>query len=355
MYYPVDRSEVTEDWLADTLSESAAFRNDPIKDLTLSYLGDGLGQLSTLVLADIEHLSGVKQQLVVKLHADVPEMHEIGVKYGHYESEINFYNHLKDDIPVRTPDVHLSGYDQSNQRVVVIMESFTDWHSPDQVKGATVEEIAIAAEELAKITAAFWNAPLHSKFHWVRNMASAPFATYQDDYLASIQETLSRTDGFVPDSSEKIISTIGPSINEIRSMCCQGNQALAHWDYRVENFFYKEDEFAVIDWQLMMMTTPATDIAYLLSTNIATDDRRNIEHELIERYLERLEEQGVRDYTRDAFDNDFRLALLSVSGIPVIGTAGVDMGNERSAALMRAVSQRMYQTIEDWDALAVLS
>ena len=75
MYLPVDRSEVTETWLAKRLASHQSFSADPIRSVKLEYLGDGLGQLSTLVLADLICDSGSKYQVVIKLHADVPAMH----------------------------------------------------------------------------------------------------------------------------------------------------------------------------------------------------------------------------------------------------------------------------------------
>ena len=83
MHLPVDRSEVTETWLVETLATHPSFTADPIHSVKLTYLGDGLGQLSTLVLADLICDSGSKLQVVIKLHADVAAMHDIAMERQH--------------------------------------------------------------------------------------------------------------------------------------------------------------------------------------------------------------------------------------------------------------------------------
>ena len=120
-YLPADRSEVTDAWLVDTLTTHPTFVADAITQIDLRQLGDGMGQLSTLVLADLECASGTRRQLVVKLHADVPAMHEIGLRYGHYASEIDFYTHLADEVPMRTPEVYVAQMDRTKERVLLIL------------------------------------------------------------------------------------------------------------------------------------------------------------------------------------------------------------------------------------------
>jgi len=49
-----------------------------------------------------------------------------------------------------------------------------------------------------------------------------------------------------------------------------------------------------------------------------------------------------------------RKALMGVSCIPIIAGANFDLENERSHALLEAAGGRMFQAIEDWDALKLL-
>jgi aminoglycoside phosphotransferase (APT) family kinase protein len=353
-YLPADRSEVTDAWLTGTLAPHPTFAADRIAAVTLRELGDGIGQLGTLLLVDLECASGATHQLVVKLHASVPDMHDIAMRYEHYDSEINFYTHLADAIPLRTPEIYVARMDRDSGRVLMIMESFAGWHSPDQLAGATLEEVTVATEHLGGLTAALFDAPALERYPWLRDMHSPAYDSLADDYRSCTDIMLERLER-LPASSAGTARRIGERFEALKEDLCTGHQALAHWDYRVENLFYgPDDEFAVIDWQLMMMTNPANDFAYLLSTNIDTELRRAVEADLMERYLEGLARHGVQGYSRADLERDYRQALLGISCIPVIGGSGYDLDNARSHDLFAAIGSRLFQAIDDWDALEVL-
>jgi hypothetical protein len=355
MHLPMNRSEVTENWLLETLSELKEFSIGPVKSISLKPLGDGIGQLSVLVLADLVLDSSKKLQLIIKLQTNVPGMHDIGMRYGYYENEVNFYKYFSNSVPLRTPEVFVAEFDRASGRVLIIMESFAGWHSPDQVAGASLQEITTATKSLAGLTATFWNAPIQKEHPWIHSLTSEVFSNVANDYRESTEEALLRLGDSLPKSACDNARTIGLRFDDLVDRLSNGNQSLAHWDYRVENFFYGPDnEFVVFDWQLMMVTNPATDLAYLLGTNIDTELRRSAEHELIGIYLEELVRHGVTDYSRGQLEQDFKLSLLGVSGIPIIGGAGVDTTNARSLSLMQAMGGRLFQAIEDWDAMALL-
>ncbi|MEJ2238881.1 MAG: hypothetical protein P8X82_11340 [Gemmatimonadales bacterium] len=135
--YPANRSEASSEWLIETLNRHLAFAQDPLESATLHHMGDGVGQLSTLIRADLSRASGTPTQVVVKLHTAVPEMHAIALRYGHYESEVNFYRYLADEIPMRTPEVFVAGLEPDTGHVAIIMESFNGWHSPNPWRATT--------------------------------------------------------------------------------------------------------------------------------------------------------------------------------------------------------------------------
>jgi aminoglycoside phosphotransferase (APT) family kinase protein len=354
-YLPADQSEVTTTWLLEALAPHPTFESDPISTASMRELGVGMGQLSALSLADLECESGARHQVVVKLHTSVPDMHDIAMRYEHYDSEINFYNHLADHVPLRTPEIYAARMNRETGRVLIIMESFAGWHSPDQLTGATPEEVAIAADRLAGLTAYLFDAPAMERYPWLRNLHSSPYGSLADDYRACTDIMLDRLGDRLPEGSETAMREIGGRFEALKDLLCSGHQALAHWDYRVENLFYGPDEeFAVIDWQLMMMTNPANDLAYLLSTNIGTELRREVEQDIMTQYAESLARHGVQNYSRADLEHDYRTALLGISGIPVIGGAGYDVENARSHELFAAIGARLFQTIEDWDALDLL-
>jgi hypothetical protein len=353
--FPTSRSDVTESWLRQTLDAHPRFQEDPILTVSLQDLGDGIGQMSALTLASLVCASGRQLQLVVKLQAPVPEMHQVALSYGHYDSEVGFYTEMASDIPMRTPDIYVCAIDELNARVVLIMEAFTDWQSPDQISGATAEQVAIAVAELAGLASTYWNTPPTDEFSWLKTADDPVYDSLSADYAACLPILLERFRADWPDQATGTLTAISENYAGVRQAIIDGTQVLSHWDFRVENLFFRADgELAVIDWQLMHADNPANDLAYLLATNVEIGLRREIEADIMAIYLKALREQGIEGYGMANLVADYRLALLSISAIPVIGGANADVGNRRSRALFSTMGARLLAAIDDWQAVEMI-
>ena len=354
--FPASRDEVTAGWVRETLQPHPRFRGDPIRDVELHDLGDGLGQLSALTRAELTCRSGRRQQLVIKLHAPVPEMHQVALAYGHYENEVRFYAEMAPSVPMRTPDIYVSAMDRDSGRVVIVMEGFGAWHSPDQIVGARADEVAIAVDALSGLAATYWNTPPIEAFPWIRSPDSPAYATLPQDYAACVPTLLERFERDWPDGSAQSLTRIAGAYARIQQALLRRRLVIAHWDYRVENLFYgAAGELAVIDWQLMRTDVPANDLAYLLACNVAVELRRDIEADMMARYLAGLRKHGIDDYRMEDLEYDYRLALLSISVIAVIGGANADIGNARSQRLFSTMGARLLAAIDDWQATDLIA
>lgn len=353
--FPACREALNSGWLLKTLADHPCFIRDPIRTVELSDLGDGLGQLSALSLAELTCASGRRVQLVIKLHAPVPEMHQVALKYGHYDNEVKFYAEMAQRVPMRTPEVYVSAMDPVENRVVIVMEGFGAWHSPDQLVGVTAEEASIAVGALAGLAATFWDKPPLDEFPWLRGPDSPAYASLPQDYAACLPQALERFESIWPEGSARSLERIAQGYGALREAILKRTQVLSHWDYRVENLFFKPDgELAVIDWQLMCLDSPANDLAYLLGTNVETALRRKIEAGMMALYLNQLRQHGVLGYGEADLMTDYRLALLSVSVITIIGGANADIANSRSQELFACTGSRLLAAIDDWRAIEVL-
>ena len=130
---------------------------------------------------------------------------------------------------------------------------------------------------------------------------------------------------------------------------------MTHWDYRVENLFFtpKADDLTVIDWQLMMANKPGWDLAYLLCTNIKVDLRRKIFDESCEAYLSGLRDNGI-DFGREELNKNMMLSLLAMMTFPVVGGANYDLENERSKKLFEVLTERLFSSVEDYNAISFI-
>lgn len=355
MRLPADSSEVSESFLIETLNGLPSFQADPVQSTTMQSIGVGIGQLSSLILASLTCESGQRREVVVKLHAPIAEMHQIALDYGLYAAEVNFYRDLAPEIPMRLPEIYLAELDEDNGRVFLLMESFSNWRSPDQVVGATKEEVETAVDGLVTLASTYWNQPRLSEISWLNQFNAAAWDQIDSQLPDSVDEALRRLGNLAPASMESSARAIVPHANWFRHTASVGNQVLSHQDYRVENFFYSpEGEFAVIDWQLLKQSNPAFDLAYLLGSNIDTSLRREIEQDLLQRFHGGLVSKGVSDYSFDDLIADYRLSMIGVSFNVIIAGANVDESNERTARLIRAYADRVFDAIEEWDCVSLL-
>ena len=100
-----------------------------------------------------------------------------------------------------------------------------------------------------------------------------------------------------------------------------------HGDYHAKQMFFPTDQggqFAVIDWQFPFVAQGAWDFARMLGMCMPTDERRAQEASLIGRYLNGLEEQGVKGYRKEEFEVDYKMGLLASQMIMSIAAADTD-------------------------------
>jgi aminoglycoside phosphotransferase (APT) family kinase protein len=354
---PVDREAVDELWLASTLAPHPEFQSDPIVSASFRALGDGLGQMSEMLIAHTRRASGAELALVIKLHTTVEDMRDLAIRYRHYLRETNFYQQLAHEVPVRTPRIYAAAYDQDIRRTALVMEHVGDTHySPDQIAGATLAEVELAVDRLAQLTATFWDSPLREVHTWMGNANADFYRASLSDYVASIDEALRRF-GYAIPGMEAAARAIGAHLGEIYDYLCEGVQVLTHWDYRVENMFFSRtdpDDFVLLDWQLMLWMRPGWDFVYLIGTCMDQALREQHLEALIERYLQGLAANGVVDYRRSEFEQDLRMAAMACTIVPVIGGAGYDVTNARSAQLFKTIGERIFSTVTDLGALSLL-
>jgi aminoglycoside/choline kinase family phosphotransferase len=356
-YLPADRAEVDERWLKETLASHPEFQKDPMVSASFAAMGDGVGQMSELLRATVQRASGDELPLVIKLQTSVEDMRNIAIRYHHYLREVNFYTHLADEVPVHTPKVYAAGYDQDSRRTALVMEHIGATHySPDQIAGASLEEVQLAIDHLARLTATFWDSPLRATHSWMGNANADFYRSSLTDYPASIDEVMERFGSGIP-GMEAAARGIAAHLGEIHDYLCEGVQVLTHWDYRVENMFFHRsdpDQFVLLDWQLMLWMRPGWDFVYLVGSCMDEGLRREHFDDLVDRYLDGLRSHGVTDYSRDDFTQDLRMAAMACTIVAIVGGGGYDVGNPRSAELFRVVGSRSFSLVDELDCLRIL-
>ena len=95
---------------------------------------------------------------------------------------------------------------------------------------------------------------------------------------------------------------------------------LLHGDAHLWNFYFPKDpatsDLILFDWETYKRGLGAYDLAYLLVHG--TSGRETLEPTLMHLYYQKLIEGGVEGYTRDQFEYDYRLSIVSTTFCPLI-------------------------------------
>lgn len=350
---PTSMHEVTDQWLIDILSSQQAFADDPISSVDRQSVGDGIGQVGEFNKVVVTTESSKQTTLFLKLRAPIEGMHAVALRYKMYEKEVRFYNELAAQMDVRTPEVYYADYDPETENVALLMEFLDGWHSPDQITGASHNQTLAAIKQLAAINAPYWNRT--QDLPWLPTMQTDYMQQTISDMAACSDIFFQRFGTELP-ISKSDFDRIIESWPAVLDGLSEGNLTLTHYDYRVENMFFSSDEseVAVIDWQLIGALRAGWDLAYLIGTNIPTEQRRANEQQYIDLYLDCMRDRGV-NYSEAELRHDMKWSLLGLCSIAVIGGANFDVSNERSFELFKVISIRLFDTIAEHEALSVIS
>jgi hypothetical protein len=131
-----------------------------------------------------------------------------------------------------------------------------------------------------------------------------------------------------------------------------GPQTLVHHDCHPGNLArFADGHVALFDWQLVRAGPWASDVAYLLATSLAPDQRRQHERRLVEGYLDALGRAGGRPPTLAEAWRAYVANLVYPLEAMVVTLA---LGAMQPADAVKLVVQRAAAAVADHDAFATL-
>jgi Phosphotransferase enzyme family len=353
---PESVDEVTPQWLTAALRR--CWPAICVTEVRAVPLGEGIGQMSVLRRLELEHHGApdAPRSMVVKLHTPHPDMRSVGERYRMFEREVNFYQRFAARVPINTPDVYYAELDGPG-KCVLLMQDMSSWHTPDQIKGPALREVESAIDQLAGLTGAFWGSPvLNAEASWLPDWGVDYMRAVIADYRACLPEFLRRFGARLPDGSAAAARRIAARIDALADTLKDGVQVLTHYDYRIENMFFRngQPDFCIVDWQLVVRARPGWDFAYLVATNLPVEFRHRHVDALKQRYLSALAANGVVGYTRDDFERDVALNTMAMTIIPVIGGANADLSIPRNEELFATIGNRAMSAVTEGNCLDVL-
>lgn len=236
---------------------------------------------------------------------------------------------VQEDDAVSAPKVFYTAISPYTGKFCLITEFMSDnmEYRGDGHENLTKQHFHIVVENLSALHALYW----HER------------STRMDNLLSIKDSEVDLFDSFVARewsvSARKILVKSWSLMN--------APETILHGDARIGNMLFPSAEgkgrFVFIDWQAVRKGKAAFDLAYFLVLSLSPDYRAENERYAMDAYYNHLIAKGVKNYSREQFEEDYRhacLCLLVLLSLPMLsGEASV----EGLAALIFAYGMNIWR------------
>ena len=352
--FPRSPDDVTAAWLGQALR----LRGARVADLAVTTVGTG--QMGTSVRYAITYVGdagAAPRSVVCKFASSDPTSRSTGLTLRTYEVEVSFYRDVARTVGMRIPACHFADIDLATGEFVLVLEDMAPCVQGDQLAGCTVDQAALAMDELAKLHAPRWNDPALAGVEWLNRNATDEAHAFSEVFLPQLlpgflERYATRLTAEEVRLAELLMGRIGRFVRNR-----PGPRAVQHGDYRLDNMLFGTAEggapLAVVDWQTVVWGSPAFDASYFLGAGLQPDDRRRSERDLLRRYHDGLRAGGVGDYAWDDLWRDYRRYAFG-GFLMAIGASMMVVQTERGDEMFLTMIRRHGTQIADLDAADLL-
>lgn len=312
---PTGMDDLTADWL--TAAVGPAFGGATVTSVERRQIGTGQIADSVRLALAWDPPDAGPASLVAKVTSASETSRQAAMGTRTYEVEVGFYSELADRLPVRRPACYWTGFDPAAAAYGIVLEDLAPAEQGDQMRGCSVDEAALAIDELALLHGPLWGHPEQLDGYTWLNRGSGTTSPGIGSFLeALLPGFLERyADRLTPEVLE-LIQRVVPKLKDAPP--AEGPETVVHGDYRNDNLMFGGERVCVLDWQTVSVGHGVADVSYFLGGSLLPEDRRNHERELLERYCGRLAEQDVAldldvclaQYRRFAFSG-MNMAILA--------------------------------------------
>ena len=356
--FPRDPIEVHAAWLDDVLHAAGRGAHARVTSIRPELVGTGQMGTSVRYALDWDRAEPTApRSIVCKFASRDPTSRSTGVALRTYEVEVGFYRDVARTVAIRTPACHFADIDLATGEFVLVLEDLAPAVQGDQLAGCTVEQAALAMDELAKLHAPRWNDPGLATVEWLNRNATPEAHAFSEMLLPPllggfVERYRDRLEPHEIEIGERLMRNIGRFVRDR-----PGPRAVQHGDYRLDNMLFGTPAggapLAVVDWQTVVGGPPVFDASYFLGASLRTDDRRRHETALVRRYHDALLARGVDGYSWDDCWLDYRRYAFG-GFLMAIGASMMVVQTERGDEMFLTMLRRHGAQIVDLEARAFL-
>ncbi|MET0473032.1 MAG: phosphotransferase [Mycobacterium sp.] len=345
---PRSPADVTPQWLKGVLGAD-------VRSVDVAPIGTGQTGATYRLAVDYGPEPGdLPATFAIKLSSQDDAVRE-RVALG-YRSEHAFYTTVADVVSIPLPTHYHCEISDDGGDFVLLLADMAPAVQGDQIDGCTPEEAELAVRALAGLHGPTWCDDAWADFTGlVMPLPDDDTARGMGDLAAmAAQITLDRL-------GERMTAEDRDAVSEAMSLVTRWLKAdrqrfaLLHGDYRLDNMLFTPDRshVTIVDWQTLGAGLPARDLAYFAGTSLLPQARSQVDEHLVLAYHSELSTFGVPDYDRETCWHDYRVGMLQVPLLTVLGCAFA-VSTERGDDMMLAMLQRGCQAIRDLDTLDLI-
>jgi hypothetical protein len=339
-------ADLTVEWLTAALGV-------PVSDFVFERIGTG--QMSECYRVGLIYADGDSgpNSVVLKVAATDPVSRQTGLALGLYEREVRFYTDIAPHINGPVAPCHHAGLDAETGAFHLLLGDAGPAVVGDEIRGATVEQAALALTELGRVHAPLLGDTAMANADWLNRESPMNQALIGQLYAGFFQRYRDQIAPEHREVCERLVASFDAyAASEVAPQRAHG---LVHGDYRLDNMLFGEPgadrPLTVVDWQTVTWGPAMTDVAYFLGCALPDQLRRDHYEALLRAYHGALGPNTLinLDDVRDGVRRQsfFGVVMAIVSSMLVAQT---DRGDEMFMVML----QRHCQHALDTDALAIL-
>jgi len=295
---PVRLDALTDDWLTAVLCREAP----GARVLGHELVGGSDGTSSRRAVQVRYNAAGEAAGLPTRLFAKSASSFQSRlflVLGGVTEAETIFYRDIRHELDrLRSPRAYFAASDDRTFRSIVLMDDLAaqGWTFPDPMSETLSRQDAEdMVDQMAYYHATFWGDPrLDTQFGRLQTTYDfqARLNAIGIEKRAVVGIERGRDD--LPPALYRRKAEILPATMRALQRNSSGTRTLLHQDVHQGNWMRDPDgRMGLYDWQAVAKGEWALDVSYAMAVNLTVEDRRAWEPDLLERYLQRLGEEGV--------------------------------------------------------------
>ena len=270
--------QISPQWL-QAIFEEARIAHPAMRSVRTLPIGAGnTGETVQLIIDYESDNHAAPSSVICKFHPADPTRAELLKSMGTFVLEANAQKLLAERSEAAIPKCYFVGVaDDGGQFNLVCEDLSSRCELGNQIAGCSIAEARATVVELAKLHRQFWNEPTINELTWIKPRVPLP-----DNALELLEDRLNR---WLTQEQAETVRRAAPRVYDWLQESTD-NPTLIHVDCRADNVLFDnssdgDPQAYLIDFASLAIGDATADVAYLLTSSLAPEDRLACETELL--------------------------------------------------------------------------